>query len=114
MLRRIRFANPVLLCLSITMSPRVLLIGGHGKVSLYMTPLLLSRSWQVTSLIRNPAHADDVRSAAGKQPGQLDILERSLGEVKSEKQAQSILDEAKPDYVVWSAGTIFLPSLLYL
>jgi dTDP-4-dehydrorhamnose reductase len=86
------------------MSHRVLLLGGHGKVALYMTPQLLSRSWQVTSVIRNPDHASEIQAKAKGQPGQLDILTRSLDDVTSEKHAQSIIDEAKPDTVVWSAG----------
>ncbi|MCJ1283071.1 hypothetical protein MMC26_002398 [Xylographa opegraphella] len=86
------------------MPPRVLLIGGHGKVSLLMTPLLLRRSWTVTSLIRNPAQADEILGKSHGQPGTLEILVRSLEVVKSSQEARSIIDEAKPDYVVWSAG----------
>ncbi|MCJ1378317.1 hypothetical protein MMC17_001414 [Xylographa soralifera] len=86
------------------MPPRVLLIGGHGKVSLLMTPLLLHRSWTVTSLIRNPAQADEILAKGHGQPGTLEILVRSLEDVKSSQQAGSIIEETKPDYVVWSAG----------
>lgn len=87
------------------MSVRVLLLGGHGKIAMLMTPLLLSRTWQVTSLIRNPDHESEIRGTAKGQPGELDVLTSSLDDVKSEAQAQSIIDSAKPDYVVWSAGT---------
>ncbi|MCJ1387377.1 hypothetical protein MMC18_000220 [Xylographa bjoerkii] len=86
------------------MLPRVLLIGGHGKVSLLLTPLLLRRSWTVTSLIRNSAQADEILAKGHGQPGTLEILVRSLEDVKSPQQAGSIIDEAKPDYVIWSAG----------
>ncbi|MCJ1416411.1 hypothetical protein MMC32_002746 [Xylographa parallela] len=86
------------------MPPRVLLIGGHGKVSLLMTPLLLHRSWNVTSLIRNPAQADEILAKGHGQPGSIEILVRSLEDVKSSQQARSIIDVARPDYVVWSAG----------
>ncbi|MCJ1439182.1 hypothetical protein MMC27_008573 [Xylographa pallens] len=86
------------------MPPRVLLIGGHGKISLLLTPLLLHRSWTVTSLIRNPTQADEILAKGHGQPGILEILVRSLEDVKSSQQAGSIIDEAKPDYVVWSAG----------
>ena len=93
------------------MSPRVLLLGGHGKVSLFMTPLLLSRSWNVTSLVRNAAHEADIKAAAAKASagkaglGKVDVLVSSLFDVKSEGDAQKILDDVKPDYVIWSAGT---------
>lgn len=90
------------------MTPRILLIGGHGKVSLLLTPMLLARSWHVTSLIRDPSQSEDITSRAKGQPGKLDLLVRSLEDVKSDSDAQKILDEVKPDYVVWSAGTSYL------
>ncbi|MCJ1475420.1 hypothetical protein MMC13_004082 [Lambiella insularis] len=86
------------------MPPRVLLIGGHGKISLLMTPLLLSRSWTVISLFRDPSQTDEIRALGHGQSGKLDVLVRSLEDVKSSQQAKTIIEEAKPDYVVWSAG----------
>ena len=87
-----------------TMSPRVLLIGGHGKISLLMTPMLLSRSWSVTSLFRDPSQKEEILSKGDGQPGKLDVLITSLEEVKTTGQAKAILDDAKPDWVIWSAG----------
>lgn len=86
------------------MSPRVLLLGGHGKVSLLMTPHLLSRSWSVTSVIRDPAQKSAILSAGKAGPGKVDVLIASLEDVKSQADAQKVLDEVAPDYVVWSAG----------
>ncbi|KAK0625516.1 hypothetical protein B0T17DRAFT_532983 [Bombardia bombarda] len=94
------------------MSPphHVLLLGGHGKVAQLLTPLLLRRSWAVTSVIRNPdqvAELDSLRPAddgKGATIGPLNVLVRSIEEVKSEAQAKAIIDEVKPDYVVFSAG----------
>jgi len=86
------------------MSPRVLLLGGHGKVSLLMTPLLTSRSWHVISVIRNPAQTKDILDAGSKGPGKVEVLVSSLEDVKSQSDAQKILDQTKPDYVIWSAG----------
>lgn len=94
------------------MTPRVLLIGGHGKISLLLTPMLLARSWHVTSLIRDASQTSDILSQSHSQPGQLDVLVRSLEDVKSDDDAQKVLDEVKPDYVVWSAGNTALPKLL--
>lgn len=91
------------------MPPRVLLLGGHGKVSLLLTPLLLRRSWSVASVIRDPSQTDEILSKGHGQPGKIDVLVRSLDDITSEQQAQSVLDEVKPQYVVWSAGTF--PSL---
>ncbi|KAJ2989538.1 hypothetical protein NUW58_g3420 [Xylaria curta] len=83
---------------------RVLLLGGSGKVSQLLTPMLLQRSWNVTSIIRNPDQIPDLQKLGENQSGKLDVLVRSLEEVKSDEQAKSIIDEVKPDYVVWSAG----------
>lgn len=88
------------------MAPRVLLLGGHGKVALHLTPLLLARSWNVTSVIRNPEHEKEILQLGngyhGK--GKVDVLVFSLEDVKSDADAQAILDAVQPDYVVWAAG----------
>ena len=86
------------------MPPRVLLIGGHGKVSQLLTPKLVARSWNVTSLIRDSSQSTTIEALAKEGPGKVSILVRSVEEVRSQQQAQAILDETSPDYVVWSAG----------
>lgn len=85
-------------------SHHVLLLGGHGKVAQYLTPLLLQRSWTVTSIIRSRDQVQDLNKLGEKQPGKLNVLVRSLEDVKSDGQARSLIDEVKPDYIVWSAG----------
>ena len=86
--------------------PKVLLIGGHGKVSMLLTPMLLKQSWNVTSLIRNPDQADEIKTLGTGLEGKLDVLIESLDDVKSDQEAQNVLDQVRPDYVVWSAGRI--------
>jgi nucleoside-diphosphate-sugar epimerase len=86
-------------------SPRILLLGGHGKVSLLMTPKLLSRSWNVTSVIRNPDQKSDILEAGKNGPGKIDVLVESLEEVKSDADAKRILEKTSPNWVIWSAGT---------
>jgi uncharacterized protein YbjT (DUF2867 family) len=44
----------------------VAIAGGHGKIALRLTRLLSERGDSVRSLIRNPAHADDIRDAGGE------------------------------------------------
>ncbi|KAB5584943.1 hypothetical protein GE09DRAFT_9705 [Coniochaeta sp. 2T2.1] len=85
-------------------SHHVLLLGGNGKVAQYLTPLLLKRSWKVTSIIRSQDQVQSLKKLGDNQPGKLDVLVRSLEEVKSDSQAKSLIDEVKPDYIVWSAG----------
>lgn len=66
--------------------------------------MLLSRSWAVTSLIRDTAQEPTILKLGVDQPGKLDVLVRSLEEVKSEDEAKDVIDQVKPDWVVWSAG----------
>jgi hypothetical protein len=87
-------------------STRILLLGGHGKVSLLMTPKFVSRSWHVTSVIRNAEQTATILDAGKAGPGTVDVLVESLEDVKSDADAQRILDEVKPNWVVWSAGEI--------
>ncbi|KAI1393010.1 NAD(P)-binding protein [Hypoxylon trugodes] len=82
----------------------VLLLGGSGKIAQLLTPLLLQRSWNVTSIIRDPAQVANLQKLGEGQSGKLNVLVRSLEDVTSDAQAKSIIDEVKPDYVVWSAG----------
>lgn len=74
---------------------RILIIGGHGKVALLLAPLLAARGDEVTSVIRDPAQAADVR-AAGASPVILDI--------EHEDRAALAAVMSGNDAVVWSAG----------
>lgn len=74
---------------------RVLIIGGHGKVALRLAPLLAERGDEVTGVIRNPDHADDVR-AAGATPVVADIEHLDVAALTELIRGQ--------DAVVWSAG----------
>jgi nucleoside-diphosphate-sugar epimerase len=92
---------------------QILLLGGHGKVALHLTPLLLKRAWNVTSVIRNPDHESEILALGKGLKGNLNVLLSSLADVKSAADAQKIIDTVSPDYVVWSAGKKF-PSPLTL
>ncbi len=74
---------------------RVIIIGGHGKIALLAAPKLAEAGFAVDSVIRNPAHAEDV-AAAGANPVVLDVESAdtaSLAELFSGAEA-----------VVFSAG----------
>lgn len=87
------------------MSRHVLILGGHGKVSQYLTPLLLNRSWTVTSVIRTPDQIPAIQALAPPSTsGKLNVLVRSIDEITSKDQAVDLLNEVKPDYIAWSAG----------
>ncbi|KAK3380938.1 hypothetical protein B0H63DRAFT_474615 [Podospora didyma] len=85
----------------------ILLLGGHGKVALHLSlPPPVARVGH-TGVIRNPDHVADVEKLRGEASGAEDRLTvpvRSLENVNMEVDAKGILDEVKPDYVVWSAG----------
>ena len=51
---------------------RIVVIGGHGKVALHLARILTERGDQVTSVFRNPDHAQDV-AATGARPVVADI-----------------------------------------
>lgn len=74
---------------------RIVVVGGHGKVALLLSRLLAERGDEVTAVIRNPDHADDV-SATGATPVVADV------EALDEGGIAEVL--AGHDAVVWSAG----------
>lgn len=96
--------------------PHILLLGGHGKISLLLTPKLLSRSWNVTSLIRTAEQKPTILDASKYGSGNVDVLVSSLQDVRSDEAAKKILQTVKPDWVVWSAGLFyfFLFSISFL
>ena len=83
---------------------KVLLLGGHGKIAMLLTPMLLARSWSVTSVIRNPDHKSEILKLGEGQKGKIDVIIDSLDDVKSDAAANKLLDQVKPSIVVWSAG----------
>ena len=74
---------------------RIAIIGGHGKVALELSRVLKVEGDDVTSLIRNPEHADDV-AATGATPLVLDVENSTTAEI-----AEALRNH---DAVVWSAG----------
>lgn len=74
---------------------RILIVGGHGKIALLLAPLLIARSDEVTSVIRNPDHAEDV-AATGATPLVADVEKLDAAELTELVRGQ--------DAVVWSAG----------
>lgn len=74
---------------------KVLIIGGHGKIALLLAPLLTAAGTQVTSVIRNAAHIDEV-AATGATPVVHDVVSSSVAELADLFAGQ--------DAIVWSAG----------
>ncbi|ALV46400.1 NAD-dependent dehydratase [Arthrobacter alpinus] len=74
---------------------KVMIIGGHGKIALLLAPLLKQAGVEVTSVIRNAAHIDDV-AAAGATPVVHDVASSSVDELADLFAGQ--------DAIIWSAG----------
>jgi uncharacterized protein YbjT (DUF2867 family) len=74
---------------------RIAIIGGHGKVALELSGLLSKDGADVTSIVRNPDHCEDV-AATGATPLVLDVEKSTTAEI-----AAALKDH---DAVVWSAG----------
>lgn len=60
----------------------IAIAGGHGKIARDLTQRLTTRGETVVGLIRNPAHADDIR-AVGGQPVQCDLEHASVQELSA-------------------------------
>ncbi|KAA8969208.1 SDR family oxidoreductase [Mycobacterium sp.] len=75
--------------------PRVIIIGGHGKVALRLARILSERGERVTSVFRNPAHTADV-AGTGAHPVVVDVEQLDT-------DALTVL-LAGQDAVVFSAG----------
>jgi cytosine deaminase len=69
--------------------------GGHGKIALRLEPLLAARGDEVAGIIRNPAHADDLRTI-GAEPIVLDLESATVAEVAEALQGA--------DAAVFAAG----------
>ncbi|MFT3900749.1 MAG: SDR family oxidoreductase [Gordonia sp. (in: high G+C Gram-positive bacteria)] len=74
---------------------RVVIVGGHGKVALRAARLLCADGHEVTALIRNPAHAAEVRET-GATPVIFDV------EAAKESAFADVF--VGHDAIVWSAG----------
>lgn len=74
---------------------RILLIGGHGKVALRLSPLLVAAGHTVNAVIRNPEHEADV-AETGATPVLADIESFDLEQFRNLMSGNHV--------VVWSAG----------
>lgn len=74
---------------------RIVLAGAHGQIARRLSRLLTARGDTVVGLIRNPDHADDLRSD-GAEPAVLDLESASVEELAG------VLRDA--DVVVFAAG----------
>lgn len=74
---------------------RIVLIGGHGKIALLLSGLLTQRGDEVTSLVRNPDHENEV-AATGAIPLVADMQTLDRAGITEILRGH--------DAVVWAAG----------
>jgi len=74
---------------------RIIVFGGHGRIALLLAPLLVARGDEVTAVIRNPAHTEEVE-AGGAHALVADVEQMDVDAI-----AEVIRGH---DAVVWSAG----------
>lgn len=72
---------------------RIVIFGGHGRIALLLAPLLVARGDEVTAVIRNADHADEVR-ATGAQPVVFDVERQDRASIAALLSGH--------DAVVWS------------
>lgn len=87
------------------LSPKVLILGGHCKVALLLTPLLLARGFDVISLTNSPVHRDDILDLRkGSKGGNVEVLVTDLKHINTADSARALLDSVDPNYIIWTAG----------
>ncbi|MDT5349650.1 MAG: hypothetical protein QOH91_2937 [Mycobacterium sp.] len=77
---------------------RIVVIGGHGKVALHLARILTERGDEVSSVFRNPDHADDV---AASLSGRGRPVTADIERLDTDALAELV---AGHDAVVFSAG----------
>ena len=68
---------------------QVVIAGGHGKIAMHLTKLLIDRGDQVRSLIRNPDHAPEIEALGAKpvvsdlETDDIDAITKAVGSVNA-------------------------------
>ncbi|KAL3458733.1 NAD(P)-binding protein [Aspergillus heterothallicus] len=93
-------------------NPHVLLFGGNGRVAKAMTKIMVSRSWKVTSVIRNIKQKQSILQLAEANPptpNLLDVVECDLEDLRTSRDASDIIEKIRPSIVVFAAGSFTQP-----
>ena len=83
--------------------PCVLIFGGNGIIGRLMAGSMLTSSWHVTSVIRDPRQEAEILQLGPKRGPKADVLVFDLASMKDE-DASRIVMQVKPNYVVFAAG----------
>ncbi|KAH6886801.1 hypothetical protein B0T10DRAFT_490365 [Thelonectria olida] len=90
-------------------TPRVLILGGSASLSRLMTLRMVSKSWDVISVIRDPAQRSQILQIGNGQKGKVEVLIQDLEKLMGVRGARRILEQARPNIVVFVAGSTRKP-----
>lgn len=91
------------------LASKVLIIGGHCKVAMLLTSLLIARGCNVISLTNNPVHRRDILNLRkSSSQGDIEVLVTDMKYIDTLETATALLDRVDPNYVIWMAGRRFL------
>ncbi|PVH70251.1 hypothetical protein DL98DRAFT_661265 [Cadophora sp. DSE1049] len=90
-------------------TPRVLIFGGNGGIGRLMTGFMLKKSWHVTSVIRDSRQEAGILLLGPESGPKADVLVVDLAQMRNE-DANNIITRVKPNYVVFTAGSISNPN----
>ncbi|KAJ6013225.1 hypothetical protein N7540_007816 [Penicillium herquei] len=85
---------------------KVLIIGGNGRIARSMTSLMLARSWNVTSAIRNLDQQESILQLGKNQPGKINVLSMDLRNIKTAADVSGVFEYVNPTCVVFAAGSM--------
>lgn len=101
--------------MSIKLTPKVLLFGGHGKLALHLTSLLLARGWDMMSVTNSPEDRVEILGLQKSQlhggGGRVRVLVANLEQIDTDVAARAWLDRVDPNYVIWLASEFVNPGV---
>ncbi|KFY82732.1 hypothetical protein V500_10362 [Pseudogymnoascus sp. VKM F-4518 (FW-2643)] len=90
-------------------SPRVLLFGGSGGLGRAMTELMLTKSWQVTSVVRDSKQTESILRLGPGDTSKANVLLLDL-ESMDDQDASKVLEQVQPNYVIFAAASVSNPN----
>ncbi|KAK7408132.1 hypothetical protein QQX98_009723 [Neonectria punicea] len=88
---------------------RVLLFGGNAALSRLMTSAMQERSWDVISVVRDARQRERILQLGDGKKGKVDVMVYDLGRLHSVVDAQDIIERARPNTIVFAAGSMSNP-----
>jgi hypothetical protein len=65
---------------------------------------MVAKSWDVVSVIRDPAQKTQILRLGDGQKGKVEVLVQDLEKLEGVRGAQDLIDQARPGMVIYVAG----------